>query len=223
MGRRLTFRFHVACILFVALSASPMVNLVLAGSVSASILSFSPATGNFSAGQNVISRLTLKNTGDIAWTFWIGYSVIDHNGKSNDAAFTPFTLNPQVSASISELWRVPSNPVTGFYTIVVTVWKNQPQSTQKQKPLDSRTNVNSFQVIQLGTLFVDSKPVKGSISVDGSYWGTGPQFRSLEVGPHTITFGLIKGYKTPSSLIVRVSAGQTTTVIVIYVKRWLYP
>lgn len=76
----------------------------------------------------------------------------------------------------------------------------------------------TYNPIDYGTLLVDTTPVKGDIYVDGTLWGKAPQSRTVSAGTHTASAGPVTGYKTPSPKTVTVTAGQTTTVTLEYIK-----
>lgn len=62
-----------------------------------------------------------------------------------------------------------------------------------------------------GTLNVNTTPVSGGVTVDGTSWGNAPQSRSLAPGTHTVSFGAVSGYITPANQSVTVSSNVTTT------------
>ncbi len=70
--------------------------------------------------------------------------------------------------------------------------------------------------VVLGTLTVDTSPVKGEVFVDQASWGSAPQTRQLAPGAHTVTFGTVSGYAAPAAQQAAVTAGQTTTVTGVY-------
>lgn len=115
--------------------------------VTASITDFAPATGTYYPGQSVTSSLRFKNTGNVRRTFYVGYSVQDKNGKWYDSPTTAVTLDPGVtSADVGKSWTVPSSPVTGWYRVVMAVWKTNPDTDPNPVRLDSRDKSNSFRV-----------------------------------------------------------------------------
>ena len=67
-----------------------------------------------------------------------------------------------------------------------------------------------------GTLTVDTVPVKGTVYVEGTLWGTAPQSKLVDPGTYIVTFGAVTGYLTPGSQSVAVVAGQTTQVLGTY-------
>ncbi len=119
--------------------------------VSAAIIEFYPATGSYMPGDAVTSSLRFKNMGTVQWTFWIGLTINDPNGKSYWFEFpsvTPVTLNPgEASALVSLTWTVPSTVVAGWYTVVMGVWTGgQLPSIALGSLLDERVQYNAFQV-----------------------------------------------------------------------------
>ncbi len=69
----------------------------------------------------------------------------------------------------------------------------------------------------VGTLSVDTTPVKGEVIVDGVSWGTAPQSRQVAVGQHTVRFGDVAGYATPEDVVVAIVADETSSVAGEYV------
>lgn len=69
-----------------------------------------------------------------------------------------------------------------------------------------------------GFLHVITSPVKGDMSVNGEYRGTGDINIGLEQGTYTVTFGSVAGYTTPAPLTVTVNPGFTALVTVEYTK-----
>jgi hypothetical protein len=110
-------------------------------------VSFQPASGNFYSGQSVTSSLTFRNTGNVGWTFYVGYSVIDYNGKSYNIVSNAVYLNPgQTSGTVSKTWTVSTSAVKGWYWVAMAVWQYQPE-THGGQPLDHRLQINAFQVV----------------------------------------------------------------------------
>jgi len=71
---------------------------------------------------------------------------------------------------------------------------------------------------ELGTLSIDTTPVKGEVFVDGTSWGTAPQSRSVPQGQYTVSFGDVTNYTKPDDQQVQVKVGQTTSVMGTYVQ-----
>jgi hypothetical protein len=67
-----------------------------------------------------------------------------------------------------------------------------------------------------GVLFIDTKPVKGGVIVNGQSWGPTPQNREVEPGQYTVSFGEVTGYTKPESITVTVESNQVRSVIGTY-------
>lgn len=67
-----------------------------------------------------------------------------------------------------------------------------------------------------GTLIVKTTPVDGDIYVDNQLVGKGNYTGTLNPGTYTVSFGDVKGYKTPEPITAEVVAGQTTTITGLY-------
>ncbi len=115
--------------------------------ISAQITSFNPATGVYKLGDRVVSSLKFKNTGNVRRTFYVGYSVIDKNGKTYNILSSPVTLNPsEESQLIKKTWTVPSNAVAGPYKVIMAIWKDKPETASNPIQLDRREKDDSFEV-----------------------------------------------------------------------------
>lgn len=68
----------------------------------------------------------------------------------------------------------------------------------------------------MGTLIVDTTPVKGEVLVDGVSLGKAPQSRNVVLGSYTVSFGDVSGYTTPVAQTVIVSENMTTNVMGTY-------
>lgn len=71
--------------------------------------------------------------------------------------------------------------------------------------------------VEKGTLAVDTVPVQGPISVNGTSWGLAPQSRDVLPGEYTVSFGPAQGFVTPADEVVIVHAEETTSVQGTYV------
>jgi len=143
---------HLICsLLLIQLLLLPYVVFFIpveAQTVSASIVDFSPATGTYSPGQGVTSRLTFRNTGTTDWTFYVGYSVQDRNGRWYDITSHAVRVSRgQSSGWVSKTWTVPSSPVEGPYKVAMAVWRTSPDLDSRAQRLDYRERANSFQIV----------------------------------------------------------------------------
>lgn len=77
-------------------------------------------------------------------------------------------------------------------------------------------NIRLEKVSQTGTLNVTTIPANGDIYMDSVKKGTGSWNELLSAGSHTISFGQVSGYLTPSAQTVEVLKDQTTSLIVTY-------
>lgn len=71
---------------------------------------------------------------------------------------------------------------------------------------------------ELGTLAVDTEPVKGEVFVNGESWGIAPQSQKVEAAAYVVTFGAMAGYRTPDRQQVKVPEGGEKVVSGVYVK-----
>lgn len=195
--------------------------------VSVEITSYQIASGTFFPGDTVTAVATIQNTGDVEWTFYIGYSVQDSNGEWWDTPYKTITLDPGDSETIALFWTVPILPPipvpTGSYLARVAVWKGESDG-KLQSRLDVKEKQNAFHVyvpmMEIGyRITVNVWPswaVKGSViaylydadgdlindQVQGAGWvGSGPyQFEFMVWGSPpvgTYKVGTILKYEVP--------------------------
>jgi PhoPQ-activated pathogenicity-related protein len=74
------------------------------------------------------------------------------------------------------------------------------------------TLITGVYVQQTGRLSVTTDPVGGPVIVDGVPWGNAPQEANVPVGSHTVSFGPLAGYASPSAQQVTIQDGQTTAI-----------
>jgi hypothetical protein len=97
--------------------------------IDVSIEKVTSQSGNLYSGDKSVSLLEFKNTGNVRWKFWIGYSLQDKSGTWYDVPADTLTLNPgEVSRQLELAWIIPGNNqvVSGPYTVRVAVWKTDP-------------------------------------------------------------------------------------------------
>jgi beta-glucanase (GH16 family) len=149
--------------------------LQVMSSVSADIISFSPASGAYYPGDAVTSSLNFKNTGTENWTFWMGYSVQDSAGNWYDVPSHSVTLTPgEVSGAQNLTWYVPSDPLltTGSYKVVMEVWKNKPEDATaiKLANVEQKDAFQAFNFIDNFDTFDTTKWYKSSHKLERTYF-----------------------------------------------------
>jgi len=95
---------------------------ILLPKINAIITAYSISPGEFKYGDKVSAQVTVKNIGEKAWTFYVGFSVQDPNGKWWDAPYETVTLNPNEEEMVTLYWTVPSEAPAGSYNARVAVW-----------------------------------------------------------------------------------------------------
>lgn len=109
---------------------------------------------------------------------------------------------------------IPKDASAGTYTLTETVNYNGKSSSKQSKftvvPIPPTNNI--------GTLSITTTPASGGISVDGISKGKGSWSGTVNTGSHTVSFGAVSGFATPSQQKVVVNAGKTTTATGIYTK-----
>ena len=84
--------------------------------------------------------------------------------------------------------------------------------------LDLGLVVPYSEAVEEGTLNVDTTPVKGEVYIDGVAQGIAPVNIAVPVGNHTVGFGDVNGYVTPTPQTITVAAGQTVPVLGTYLR-----
>lgn len=85
---------------------------------------------------------------------------------------------------------------------------------------DTPTPITGIYVLitaDMGTLSVDTTPVKGAVFVGGVSWGIAPQSRVVAVGSYTVSYGAFAGYTKPSPVSALVTKDTPTTKMGTYV------
>ena len=112
----------------------------------ATITSYSISSGEFKAGDKISAQVTIRNIGKEAWTFYVGFSVQDPNGKWWDAPYETVTLNPNEEGTVTLYWTVPSEAPAGSYNARVAVWEGK-QDGKLTNLLDYRDETGAFEIV----------------------------------------------------------------------------
>jgi len=113
--------------------------------VSAEITSYQIASGTFFAGNTVAASVTVRNGGNVKWTYYVGYSVQDPHGNWWDAPYATITLNTEDSGSVTLYWDVPIGALEGDYKARVAVWKSE-SGGELQDRLDMKEEQDAFYI-----------------------------------------------------------------------------
>jgi hypothetical protein len=136
------------------------------------------------------------------------------------------TTDPPVGAMISVdgAWR--NNwgldwlkLATGPHVVCWEPWPNTsgPQGCELVEVTEGETTTISGAYQAKGFLRVTTTPaVPGNIVVDGQVRNAFGMWTAMEPGPHTVCFGPVEGYATPSCQAVTVTAGATVQAIGTY-------
>jgi len=114
-------------------------------------VSLTPLGGQVLAGDKVEAKVTVKNIGGKPWTFYVGFSVQDPNGKWWDAPYKAITLNSNEEGTVTLYWTVPSEAPTGYYNARVAVWGGR-EDDILMNLLDLRDIERAFSVTSLKEL-----------------------------------------------------------------------
>jgi len=143
--------------------ASPIMGSIDTTVINAEITSTVMPFGSFNPGDSVEVTITVKNTGTIEHTFYVGYSVRDPEDTFWDAPYVPVTLSPDESATETLSWTVQPRTPVGSYDVYTAAWATQHWSYL----YDNLDRVNAYEIFS-----VQSNPgsVPGwTLNTDKSY------------------------------------------------------
>lgn len=133
-------------------------------SISAELADIQVASGEYSTDELVTTDATVKNTGNVAHTFFVGYDVVGPAGEhynNNAQTGRAVYLDPGENTTISLDWAVQESAPDGQYDVVISVWKESDRYSLTTR-LDSSTEYNSFTVST-----IDPQP---DLSVESLDW-----------------------------------------------------
>ncbi|MEA3457472.1 MAG: carboxypeptidase regulatory-like domain-containing protein, partial [Candidatus Thermoplasmatota archaeon] len=105
--------------------ASPIIGTIDTTVINAEITSTVMPSGAFNPGDPVEVTITVKNTGTIEHTFYVGYSVRDPEDTFWDAPYVPVTLSPDESTTETLRWTVQPRAPVGSYDVYTAAWATQ--------------------------------------------------------------------------------------------------
>ena len=117
--------------------------------IDARITSFDPETGTFSPGEVQNATVTVINTGNVSYEFFIGYSARDPSGEGRPPPGQPASLplDPGQTGSATVDWPVTDDVPTGTYGAFTTVRESWSESEGYGETLDSAEESNVFEVV----------------------------------------------------------------------------
>lgn len=118
--------------------------------INAQIIEYSILKGKFKAGDKITVTVTIKNTGDVKWTFYMDFFVKDSTkvGKTWHAPYKTITLESGASGNVMLEWLVDMSAPAGAYNGGIVVWKSD---TDGQKDmLDVKEITQAFEIIPDG-------------------------------------------------------------------------
>jgi len=97
------------------------------GNPSATIITYSISSGKFKANDTILANLTVKNTGDVKWTFYVNGSLVDSVSGlySIDFPHKEITLDPGAIGTVSLEWVVGMSTPAAEYDTKVAIWKDK--------------------------------------------------------------------------------------------------
>jgi len=116
----------------------------------AEIIDFDPPRGAYSPGDTLSASVTIKNTGNVERSFWIGLSYRRPDGRYYDVPpKRTRTLSPNEEQRLIFRWNLPADAPTGRYDAISAVWNGyDPQKDEMIPPqFDRREIKNTFTVV----------------------------------------------------------------------------
>jgi len=145
-----------------------------------------------------------------SWNTWYHITIVWAGSKSN--VVINGTNHPVSATRIgSDRIRLDTSTTEvsrSFFDTVRVRKYASPQPTLSTGPEES--------LMPKGQLSIDTTPVKGTIFVDGSFWGTAPLSRQVDTGTYRISFGAMPGYISPADQVIAVLQNMTTATTGVY-------
>jgi len=127
--------------------ASPIIGTIDTTVINAEITSTVMPSGSFRPGDSVEVNITVKNTGIIEHTFYVGYSVRDPEDTFWDAPYVLVMLSPNESTTETMSWTVQPGAPTGSYDVYTAAWATQHWSYL----YDNLDRENSYEIFSVQT------------------------------------------------------------------------
>ncbi|NHN46565.1 carboxypeptidase regulatory-like domain-containing protein [Halostella sp. JP-L12] len=131
--------------------------------VDARVTAFEVQGGEYRAGDTVSAQVTVENTGDCDYEFFVGFGVIDENGTAynNDGSTGhPLRVAQGETATTTVEWQVEEGAPTGSYDAGTAVWR-ETDPNQLETRLDRATRSEAFTVVSGST--GDADAVTGTV------------------------------------------------------------
>ena len=118
----------------------------------AKIIDFDPPGGTYSPGDTLSASVTVKNTGNVERSFWVGLSYRRPNGGYYDVPpKRTRTLSPNEEQRLTFLWSLPADAPTGSYDAITAVWNGyDPQRNEMIPPQFDRKEVEDAFTVTSG-------------------------------------------------------------------------
>lgn len=159
-------------------------------------------SGTYDTGETVTTTATIENTGNVAHTYFVGYTVFDSTGENytnDETTGQPITLNSGDSTTVDLEWTVPDDAREGDYDVAVVVWEEDNRDALSTR-LDGEEQTNSFTV--------DTTTEKPDLTVDAIEWTPEIVTRS-----DTVTLDVVvsnQGTAEASTFAIDLSVGSET-------------
>jgi len=189
--------------------------------VAPEILSVTPSKNSINVTETTVITITVRDNNSWRDIEDVSISIMDAQGLVR--VDSKVTDNTVVDAGTLEFTYTydPDDalPTASLGAFDVDVEVTDDNSASDDLHIDGLFTVTSVPVSPPpppAILTVDTTPIKASIYVDNSLWGTAPQTGALVAGTYTISFGDVLGYLTPASETVTLTSGATKTVTGVY-------
>ena len=116
--------------------------------VSAEIEDVDPPSGDYTAGEEIVTETTIRNTGNTEHEFYVGYSVRgpDDEWRDNDrSTHESVWVEPGEEETIDVEWEVEDDAPTGEYDIWTSVYRDA-DGDQLEDRLDESRMMDVFEV-----------------------------------------------------------------------------
>jgi len=121
--------------------------------ISAEIEDVDPPSGDYTAGEEIVTETTIRNTGNTEHEFYVGYSVRGPDGEWRDndrSTHEQVWVEPGARETVDVEWQVEEDAPTGEYDIWTSVYRGADGDKLENK-LDEERGPNVFSVTEANT------------------------------------------------------------------------
>lgn len=201
----------------------------------AQLVELSQSSGTYRPGDVVTATATVKNSGNTAHTYFVGYSVRGPDGQwrdNNDRTGTTVRLRGGEQKDIRLSWTVPNDAPAGDYDVTSAIWEESDRDNLVTKH-DDRTLTNAFKVeanpvdvkfdVSDGTTVDDFQnsgdPIEGArVAIGGNTYHTASDGGvNMQLAPGEYDFSVTAdGYQRQSGTVTVPKGTDTLKIVFVH-------